>query len=75
MASRGISCVSIAKDLVSQGYPFVESIASIVKLCDEFVIQADPSSDGTKEALEELRTPGEDQGLLRTVDLLWGRAC
>ena len=53
-----ISGVTFVKDVVSLGYPFIESIKSIAPLCDEVVINvgfADPQlekDDGTWQALQ-----------------------
>lgn len=42
------------KDILTKGYPFVESILSALPLCDEFVISDGYSEDGTYEILEKL---------------------
>jgi len=39
------------------GYPFVESIRSVLPLVDEFVIALGPSGDGTEEALRAIGDP------------------
>ena len=51
---KRISCFTILRDTLSQGYPFVESIISAMPLCDEFVISDGYSNDGTYEILKEL---------------------
>jgi glycosyltransferase involved in cell wall biosynthesis len=49
-----ISCFMIAKDLLGQGYPFVEAIASALPICDEFLISDGYSTDGTYEILQKI---------------------
>lgn len=49
-----ISCFTITKDCLSQGYPFVESFASVLPICDELLISDGYSTDGTFEVLQEL---------------------
>ena len=42
------------------GYPFIESINSILPICDEFIIAVGPSEDSTKPfILPEFILPGE----------------
>lgn len=47
-------------------YPVVESIRSILPLCDEFVVAAGDSSDGTTELLRSLGEPK-----LRIIETRW----
>ena len=42
-----ISGFMIVKDVLRQGYPFVEAIASALPICDEFLISDGYSTDGT----------------------------
>jgi hypothetical protein len=44
----------IVKNGLSQGYPFVEAIASALPICDEFLISDGYSTDGTYEVLQKL---------------------
>lgn len=46
--------------------PFLESIRSILPLCDEFVVVVGDSTDGTREAVESLNDPR-----IRIVDSVW----
>jgi hypothetical protein len=39
------------------GYPFVQSIRSILPIVDEFVVALGPSDDGTEESLREIGDP------------------
>jgi len=49
-----ISGFMIVKDVLGQGYPFVEAIASALPICDEFLISDGYSTDGTFEVLERI---------------------
>ncbi len=51
-----ISGFMIVRDVLGQGYPFVEAIASALPICDEFVISDGYSTDGTYEVLERVAT-------------------
>lgn len=39
------------------GYPFLESIQSILSVVDEFVVVLGDSDDGSREAILELSSP------------------
>lgn len=49
-----ISGFMIVKNVLEQGYPFVEAIASALPICDEFLISDGYSTDGTYEVLEKI---------------------
>ncbi len=49
-----ISGFMILKDVLKQGYPFVEAIASALPICDEFLISEGYSTDGTYETLKKI---------------------
>jgi glycosyltransferase involved in cell wall biosynthesis len=49
-----ISGFMITKDVLKQGYPFVEAIASALPICDEFLVSDGYSTDGTYEALKKI---------------------
>jgi glycosyltransferase involved in cell wall biosynthesis len=44
----------VLKDVLKQGYPFVESIAASLPVCDELLISEGYSTDGTYEIVEKL---------------------
>ncbi|MCW4046497.1 MAG: hypothetical protein NWE99_02905 [Candidatus Bathyarchaeota archaeon] len=44
----------IVKNVLKQGYPFVEAIASALPICDEFLIAEGYSTDGTFEVVQRL---------------------
>ncbi|MCX8196179.1 MAG: glycosyltransferase family 2 protein [Acidilobaceae archaeon] len=49
---RRVSCFMIVRNVLSQGYPFLEAIAQALPVCDEFLISDGMSEDGTYEALQ-----------------------
>ncbi len=49
-----ISGFMIVKDVLSQGYPFVEAIASALPICDEFLISDGNSKDGTYDVIQKI---------------------
>lgn len=49
-----ISGFMIVRDVLSQGYPFVEAIASALPICDEFLISDGYSTDGTYEVVQKI---------------------
>lgn len=49
-----ISGFMILKNALKQGYPFVESIASALPICDEFLISDGYSTDGTFEIVKQM---------------------
>jgi glycosyltransferase involved in cell wall biosynthesis len=51
-----ISAFTVVKDALKQGYPFVESIASMLPICDELLVSDGFSKDGTYEILQKLET-------------------
>jgi glycosyltransferase involved in cell wall biosynthesis len=49
-----ISGFMIVKDVLKQGYPFVEAVASALPICNEFLISEGYSTDGTFEIVERM---------------------
>lgn len=64
-----VSGFSFVRNAVDLGYPVVESITSILPLCDEFVVAAGDSSDGTTELLRSIGSPK-----LRIIETVWDQA-
>ena len=64
-----VSGFSFVRNAVDLGYPVVESITSILPLCDEFVVAAGDSSDGTTELLRSIGNP-----TLRILETVWDQA-
>lgn len=52
-----ISGFTIARNAVRFGYPILESIRSILPICDEFIVNVGDSSDGTLELIQSLHDP------------------
>ena len=44
----------IVKNVLEQGYPFIEAIASALPICDEFLISDGYSTDGTYEIIKRI---------------------
>jgi glycosyltransferase involved in cell wall biosynthesis len=61
-----ISGAVIIRNGVKLGYPFIESIQSIVPLCDEVVVAVGDSDDGTREKIVALNDPR-----IRIIDTVW----
>jgi glycosyltransferase involved in cell wall biosynthesis len=49
-----ISGFMIVKDVLKQGYPFVEAISSALPICDEFLVSDGYSTDGTYAVIEKI---------------------
>ena len=50
-----ISCFMNVRNVLSQGYPFVQAIKAALHICDEFIISDGYSTDGTFEILKSLK--------------------
>jgi len=61
-----VSGFSFIKNAVSFGYPVVESIRSVLPLCDEFVIAAGDSTDGTRRLIENI-----NDSRVKIIDTVW----
>jgi glycosyltransferase involved in cell wall biosynthesis len=61
-----VSGFSFVRNAVELGYPVVESIRSILPLCDEVVVAAGDSSDGTTALLGSIASPK-----LRLIETVW----
>lgn len=57
---------SFVKNAIKYDYPIVESITSILPICDEFVIAVGDCNDGTRELIESI---GSDK--IRIIDTVW----
>src|SRR5690242_3990031 len=47
-------------------YPFLQSIQSILPVCDELIVAVGDSTDGTREAIVALNSPK-----IKIIDTLW----
>jgi glycosyltransferase involved in cell wall biosynthesis len=61
-----ISAFTFVRNAIDLYYPVVESITSILPICDEFVIAAGDSTDGTTELLRAINDPK-----IRIIDTVW----
>jgi glycosyltransferase involved in cell wall biosynthesis len=61
-----ISGFSYVRNGIAYDYPFLESIQSILPICDEFVMVLGDSSDASREAILALRSEK-----IRIVDTIW----
>ena len=65
-----ISGFSFLRDGVKLGYPFEESIRSVLPLCDEFIVAVGDSEDGTWDRLQAMNEPR-----LRLLPTQWNEQC
>ncbi|WP_297471191.1 glycosyltransferase family A protein [Thermococcus sp.] len=56
-----VTCIMLARNLVSQGYPFLEAILSVLPYCDELMICEGYSDDETYTILKKLQKIHEDK--------------
>lgn len=61
-----ISGFSYIRNGFQYDYPFLQSIQSILPICDEFVIAIGDSTDGTREAVAQL-----DPNKIKIIDTVW----
>src|SRR5665213_914838 len=52
-----ISGFTIVRNAVKFNYPVVESICSILPICDEFIVNVGDSDDGTLEMIKSIASP------------------
>ena len=61
-----ISGFTFIRNAIKFDYPVIESICSILALCDEFVIAVGNSDDGTRKLIESIDSPK-----IRIIDTIW----
>lgn len=61
-----VSGFSFIRNGVQLDYPFIESVCSVLSLCDEFVILVGKSNDQTKQKLEAIGSPK-----IKIIDSIW----
>ncbi|TAG88936.1 MAG: glycosyltransferase family 2 protein, partial [Bacteroidetes bacterium] len=61
-----LSGFSYVRNGLEFDYPFIQSIQSVLPICDEFVIAVGDSTDGTREAIENLKSDK-----IKIIDTLW----
>jgi glycosyltransferase involved in cell wall biosynthesis len=52
-----VSGFTIARNVIKFNYPIVESIKSILPICDEFIVNVGDSEDGTLELIQSIKDP------------------
>ena len=63
-----VSGFSFVRNGITFDYPFIESIASLLPLCDEFVIAVGRSDDDTLGRLHSLKSPK-----LKIIETVWDK--
>lgn len=61
-----VSGFTYMRNSFTYGYPVIESILSILPICDEFIAVVGRGDDGTREAIEAI---GSDK--IRIIDTIW----
>ncbi|MEJ0101767.1 MAG: hypothetical protein WDO19_04020 [Bacteroidota bacterium] len=61
-----VSGFTFIKNAISFDYPVVESIRSILPLCDEFIVAVGDSNDGTRQLIENI-----DDSRIKIIDTVW----
>ncbi len=64
-----VSGFTIVRNAVKYNYPVVESIASILPLCDEVIVAVGHSEDGTRSLIGSVGSPK-----IRIIDTVWDEA-
>lgn len=63
-----VSGFTFVRNAIDLYYPVVESITSILPICDEFIVAAGDSTDGTSELLRRIKDPK-----LKIIDTVWDK--
>lgn len=61
-----VSGFSYVRNGFEIGYPFLEAVQSILPVCDDFIIAVGDSTDGTREAIEQLNSQK-----IKIIDTIW----
>ncbi len=61
-----VSGFTIARNAIKFGYPIVESIESILPICDEFVVNVGDSDDGTLDLIKSIKSDK-----IRIIETRW----
>jgi glycosyltransferase involved in cell wall biosynthesis len=63
-----ISGFTFVRNAIDLCYPVVEAITSILPICDEFIVAAGDSSDGTTELIRDIGDPK-----IRIIETIWDK--
>jgi glycosyltransferase involved in cell wall biosynthesis len=61
-----VSGFTFVRNAIKYDYPVMESIRSVLPLCDEFVVAVGNSEDGTRELVQSIGDPK-----IRIIDTVW----
>lgn len=61
-----ISGFTIVRNAIQYRYPVIESINSILPICDEFIVNVGDSKDGTLELIQSIQSPK-----IKIVQTIW----
>jgi len=61
-----ISAYTYVRNGLAMGYPFIQSILSVIDIVDDFVVVLGDSTDGSREAIDALKSPK-----IRVLDTVW----
>lgn len=64
-----VSGFTFVRNAIDLYYPVVESITSILPICDEFIVAAGDSTDGTTELLHGIKDPK-----LKIIETVWDKS-
>ncbi|MCL0074734.1 glycosyltransferase [Thermodesulfovibrionales bacterium] len=64
-----ISCFTFLRNANILGYPFIESIKSVLPLCDEYIVNVGDSEDNTLEMVKSIGDPK-----IRVIQSQWNEA-
>ncbi|MFA5857661.1 MAG: glycosyltransferase [Elusimicrobiota bacterium] len=64
-----ISGATFVRNAIKYKYPIVESIKSVLPICDEFIVNIGDSEDGTLELIKSIRDPK-----IRIIHSVWDEA-
>lgn len=61
-----VSGFTFIRNAITNDYPIVQAIQSIIDLCDEFVVVVGYSEDGTRKLIEDINSPK-----IKIIDSIW----
>ncbi len=61
-----VSGFTFIRNAIANDYPVVESITSVLPLCDEFIVALGNSTDGTADLIRNIKTDK-----IRIIDTIW----